>query len=201
MREEPSAKFTLTIPSLSSLRQQQQQKNPQPQDVNIVTGPSLEAPSSAVIVTEDEMVVTPSAPPTTTESEVSTQTIGAPPPRISGKAETRRISALKADTRIDSFDAHKVLCNMCGSWVRLHNVRTYDLWNWQRHAEKCELRPGHMDPELLQERAAAAAAATSASINHDYSLRQRPPETPIQSPIEQTVSTRRKVQSFFKSLN
>ena len=103
------------------------------------------------------------------------------------------MNALKDDVRIDKFDAHRVLCKMCGAWVKLHNVRTYDLWNWHRHAEKCELRPGHMDLEILQARAAARQPVAS---NHDYSLRQRPAEAPIQSPVEPTVSPRRKVCMF-----
>ena len=159
---------------------------------------SPSVPPSASVM-EEARVVTPSAPPTTTFTEALVQPTIVQVPRNIGKVETRRINALKEDTRIETFDAHRVLCKMCGSWVRLHNVRTHDLWNWQRHAEKCELRPGHMDPHILQARAEAAAAATSASINHDYSLRQRPADTPVQSPVEQTASARRKVSDSFIS--
>lgn len=174
VRAEPSTKFTLTIPSLSSLRQQNQQQEEE------------KSPAGPAIVPDPDVVedIQPIETETTEVAQSATT------PRINDKAETRRINALKTDVRIDTFDAHRVLCKMCGCWVKLHNVRTHDLWNWQRHAEKCELKPGRMKPEFLQ----ARAAANTVTVNHDYSLRLRPVEDPTPAPVEQSVSARRKVR-------
>lgn len=33
-----------------------------------------------------------------------------------------------------------MLCGSCETWVKLHNTREYDLWNWNRHIERCRIK-------------------------------------------------------------
>ncbi|TDL24569.1 hypothetical protein BD410DRAFT_94573 [Rickenella mellea] len=59
------------------------------------------------------------------------------------KSLQERRSTLADDKRAAYPEPHRVFCKLCSSWVRLHNTREYDLFNWSRHVEKCELKaPG-----------------------------------------------------------
>lgn len=47
---------------------------------------------------------------------------------------------LEADRRVKRVEPHQVQCAMCDREVKLHNFRSYELWNWTQHAKKCEAR-------------------------------------------------------------
>ena len=59
-------------------------------------------------------------------------------PRRGFTAAERRQKLLD-DDRLTEVQAHQVMCGMCKTWVRLHNIREYDTYNWRRHAERCEV--------------------------------------------------------------
>lgn len=47
---------------------------------------------------------------------------------------------LEADRRVKRVERHQVQCALCDREVKLHNFRSYELWNWTQHAKKCEAR-------------------------------------------------------------
>lgn len=59
-----------------------------------------------------------------------------------GKSVHERRLILEADKRIAIHLAHRVLCGACNRWVKLHNTREYEIWNWNRHIEKCGIGTG-----------------------------------------------------------
>lgn len=76
-------------------------------------------------------------PPEMTQSAV--KEISAPSKRP-GKTLAERRQILVDDPRARFPEPHRVMCAICNVWVRMHNTREYDLYNWMRHAEKCEER-------------------------------------------------------------
>ena len=59
--------------------------------------------------------------------------------RRHGFSAEERKQHLLNDSRLTEVQPHQVMCGLCKSWVRLHNIREYDTYNWRRHAERCEI--------------------------------------------------------------
>ncbi len=98
----------------------------------------------SVAPADTTLQLAPAQPP---EASTSRTEIAPPPPesvsanaqhRVPGRSLEERIAALTNDTRVAKYDAHSVECRLCQARVRLHNMREYDLQNWNRHVEACE---------------------------------------------------------------
>lgn len=63
-------------------------------------------------------------------------------PTFSIKTLEYRKNVLVTDPRAKAVEPHQVLCAMCDNWVKLHNSREYDAWNWHMHVDKCQLKYG-----------------------------------------------------------
>lgn len=57
-----------------------------------------------------------------------------------GKSLEQRKAMLHGDPDAAQCEPHRVLCGFCSQWVRLHNTRPYDLYNWTRHVSKCRTK-------------------------------------------------------------
>ena len=63
---------------------------------------------------------------------------GAGPPKL--RTEEERAELLRNDPRATQVEARRVLCGMCGLWIKLRNTTTYCPTPWFVHAERCQLR-------------------------------------------------------------
>ncbi|KAI5121436.1 hypothetical protein M0805_006197 [Coniferiporia weirii] len=117
VQKEPGDTFTLTIPG----------PNPASTSAPPATTFTAEELSRNISTSHSKELLESGAPPASRRSVKST-------------ADRQRL--LDLDVRAKMREPHRVLCALCGIWVKLHNTREYDLWNWQRHAEKCELKFG-----------------------------------------------------------
>ncbi|KIJ41112.1 hypothetical protein M422DRAFT_255961 [Sphaerobolus stellatus SS14] len=60
---------------------------------------------------------------------------------VRGRSESERAKFLEKDARIAVAEPRRVLCKMCGLWIKLRNTTTYCSTPWLVHAERCEKRP------------------------------------------------------------
>ncbi|KAL5476734.1 hypothetical protein ACEPAI_2920 [Sanghuangporus weigelae] len=142
IRADPGVAFTLTIPSVNPDR-----PLPAPESISAPAAPAVSIsatrasdPAEDVQYDNDDMSDDDPNEPL----EVDAMLL--PQKRVTKTTDDRR-RELENDVRCEDSGPHSVLCKMCGQWVRLHNTREYDLWNWLRHAEKCEVRNGWVKVE------------------------------------------------------
>ncbi|KAF8512829.1 hypothetical protein JB92DRAFT_2830645 [Gautieria morchelliformis] len=59
--------------------------------------------------------------------------------RSKHRTEAERAEALRNDPRTSRVEPRRVLCGMCGVWIKLRNNTTYCATPWLVHAQKCRL--------------------------------------------------------------
>lgn len=138
LRADPGTALSLTIPSVNPSHEL-----PAPESISAPPAPATIASSSTTPKPEtdsardDDDDMSDDDP----NEPLEVDAMLLPQKRTTRTNEDRR-RELESDKRCENPGPHSVFCKMCGQWVRLHNTREYDLWNWLRHAEKCEVRNG-----------------------------------------------------------
>lgn len=126
----------------------------------------------------------------------------APPESVSANLQLRRAPSrsideraamLNNDPRVASCDAHSVQCRLCGGCVRLHNIREYDLHNWNRHVESCE-KKGTDDACVGAGGVIGSVSAPVVDRYEHFQPRPRSTERTYQSRPTQRAPKRRKEQ-------
>ncbi|KAL5498746.1 hypothetical protein ACEPAH_2101 [Sanghuangporus vaninii] len=167
IRADPGLAFTLTIPSVNPDR-----PLPAPESISAPAAPAVA--TSATHASDSARDVQHDNDDTSDDDSNEPLEVDAmllPQKRVTKTTEDRR-RELENDARCENPGPHSVLCKMCGQWVRLHNTREYDLWNWLRHAEKCEVRNGWVKAEsagLRDSNAVSKALGESASSSEQSS--------------------------------
>jgi hypothetical protein len=53
------------------------------------------------------------------------------------RSEPERLAFLQSDPNAECIEVDKVMCKVCGKWVKLSTERTYALGNWISHQRRC----------------------------------------------------------------
>jgi hypothetical protein len=97
------------------------------------------------------------------QSEPSASTSRSRPRR--GLSSEERKQRLLEDTRIAEVQAHQVVCGICKTLVRLHNIREYDTYNWRRHVERCETLSANPEGSVRKRKRPVRSSLAEALVN------------------------------------
>ncbi|KAF8586412.1 hypothetical protein K439DRAFT_950910 [Ramaria rubella] len=81
--------------------------------------------------------------------EVKSKSEGSRSPKH--RTEEQRAELLRSDPRLRLVESRRVLCGMCGLWIKLRNTTTYCPTPWFVHKERCAKRFGIKTQSVQQD--------------------------------------------------
>ena len=96
---------------------------------------TLPAPTSAtsIVPATDPVILT-------SEKAVKAPSHPVPKPRRVQRTEDERIEYLRAHPYVAKFEAYRVLCALCGKWIKLRRNSTYCSIPWDAHHKSCSAK-------------------------------------------------------------